>query len=353
MSDNRLRVGVVEAQNPTARELIHRLLIHPRVEVTALQASEPHGADLGEVFGDLRDVRSLPPLSPIDVSALTSACDVAFLCLPHGKALDLVPPLADKGVRVFDLSSDFRFRDREAYRRAFDRVHPHPDHNRRAVYGLPEVYRPQLPAAAIISMPGTWPTAVILALAPLMKRDVIEPGSIIADCKGGLSSTDSLPLAEAHPADFLTNLGPYFPRQRYQKPEIEEQLSRLSGQRQDVTYVPHYMPAVRGSLVTCYAILQEEMTEATLVDLYTGFYGTEPYVRIRGRGGLPSTNDVAQTNFCDIGLRVDGAQRLVVFAALDQLFKGSAGQAVQCFNIVHGFEESMGLPAPRKAHQPA
>jgi N-acetyl-gamma-glutamyl-phosphate reductase len=339
-----IRVGIVEAQTFVARELIFRLLGHPCVRLVSLQALAPRSESLADQFGELRGRKDLPALRGISAEELRKECHAVFVCAPQGMSLRITPELVDGGVRVFDLSSDFRFRDRDAYRRAFQYEHPHPEWNQKAVYGLPEIYRPNLPGASLLALPGCYSTAVILSLAPLMRRDLIAAGSLVADCKAGYSAAEGLSDESAHFCTADSNIMPHFAAADYQVPEIEENLRRLSGERHQVSLMAHLVPVLRGVLATCYLNLSEEMDEEALCRLYEDFYDAEPFVRILPPGYVPRTGDLIGTNFCDIALRLDSAgTRLVVMAALDNLGKGSALQAVQCFNLNYGLLETLGL----------
>lgn len=339
-----IRVGIVEVQTAAARELIHRLLRHPKVKITALQSSVSPDTEISAHFGELRGRPGLPTVTDINHDILKSECHAVFNLTGHGKGLETTPILVENGLRVFDLSSDFRFRDNKTYRKAFEKDHPCPEWNLRAVYGLPEIYRPEIPGRQLVAMPGNYATAVLLGLAPLMKRDLVRSGSIVADCKGGYSTARGFPDQEQTFSAAYNNIMPHYPRWRHQQPEMEEQLKRLAGETHEITFVPHVFPIDRGILATIYVWLSEQMDQDSIQRLYERFYAEEPFIRVLENDLLPRTAEVVFTNYCDIATRLDiDGRRLVIFTALDNLTKGSAGQAMQCMNLSYGIPETEGL----------
>ncbi len=337
-------VGVVEVQTQVARELIKLLLRHPQVNIVALQTSEELSGDLADLYGEFRGREGLPQVEPLNASKLVEHCHAVFICAPHGVSLKITPELIDERIRVFDLSSDFRFRERENYRRVFGREHPFPEWNQKAVYGLPELYRPNLPGSQLVSLPGHYATATLLALAPLLRRDLISPDGIIADCKCGYSAFHRLPASESEFCEADGTVLPNYPRVVHQHAEIEEHLRRISGENHHVTLVPFLVPIRRGLLATCYVKMSEKMDETELRRLYDDSYKSEPFVRILKGDTLPRTGDVEGFNYCDISVRVErGGKQLVLLSAIDNLGKGAAGQAIQCFNLSYRIPETRSL----------
>lgn len=344
MEDQRIRVGVLDAHTYIGRALIRLLLRHPRIQITAIQTLLSLPSQAVDLVGEFRGRSELPMTEDYDPATLRELCQAVFLCVPHGEALTIVPSLVESGLRVFDMSADFRFRDRATYQEIFGREHPIPEWNLRAIYGLPELYRPNIVGASLVALPGGNATAVVLALAPLMRKELIERGSLIADCKCGLSSMERLPVPQSLFCEADSNVFPTLSSMWHHRPEIEEQLYRNSGVPQPVTFIPHSVPMQHGTLATCYAKLREDLGEDALRRLYQDFYANEEFIRILGRGESPQTGDVLGTNFCDIAIHFDARTHcLVAIAAIDNLMKGSAGQAVQCINLSFGMEESLGL----------
>jgi N-acetyl-gamma-glutamyl-phosphate reductase len=342
MADN-LRIGILGAKAYTARELVAIFLRHPHAEVTVLQAREKQPVPFEEFYGQFRD-RGLPPITPVDLDHLGEKCDAVFLALPHKASQEYTPKLLEKKLRVLDLSADFRFRDVGLYERTYKIQHAASELCAEAVYGLPELYRSQLPGARLVACPGCYVTATILALAPLVKAGVVDPQSLIADAKSGVSGAGRTPSDTTHFCEANEAMKPYGVAAHRHAPEIEDHLSRLAGEPRQVTFVPHLAPMDRGIVSTCYASLNRAMSLDDVRKLYADFYFGEPFVRLLPAGQYPSTKNVAFSNDCDLGIQVDArSDRVIVMSAIDNLVKGASGQAVQCLNIVCGWEETAGL----------
>lgn len=340
---NNINVAIIGAKAFTAGELIRILLNHPRCVITTLQARVEEPQSVGETFGEFREM-GLPAITPVDVDTLPDNLDAVFLCLPHTVSAEYAQKLFAKGIRVFDLSADFRYRNHRQYQTVYNVEHPCPDLNRKAVYGLPEINSISILGAPIVACPGCYPTSVILGLAPLMKREMIVRNSIIADSKSGVSGAGRAATDGTHYCNVNESFKAYKVASHRHQSEIEEQLSLLSSQEQSVTFVPHLVPMERGILSTIYANLQEPLSQDALQSLYREFYQDSDFVRLLEGDDLPETRFVSRTNFCDIALRVDQRnQRLVVISAIDNLIKGASGQAVQCMNISFGLKETLGF----------
>lgn len=343
MTTQTIPIAIIGARAFTAGELLRLLRRHPHVEIAALQARVDDPVDAGTVFGAMRGA-NLPPIEAIDIDRLPGHTRAAFLCLPHTVSAGFAPKLIERGIRVFDLSADFRFRDHRIYEQTYVVTHPCPDLNRSAVYGLPEVYRANLIGAHLVGVPGCYPTSVLLGLAPLMKSDMIEPDSIVADCKSGVSGAGRTPTETTHFCNANENVAAYKVVGHRHQPEIEQNLSRLAGERRTVTFVPHLVPMERGILATIYTTLKESIPEETIRSLYGDFYEGEQFVRVLPAEDLPGTSNVRRTNYCDLQVRVDRhTRRLIVVSAIDNLLKGASGQALQCLNVSFGLDESAGL----------
>ncbi|MGF1572441.1 MAG: N-acetyl-gamma-glutamyl-phosphate reductase [Sumerlaeia bacterium] len=341
--ENKIHVAIIGAKAFTSGELIKILMNHPQCVISVLQARVDEPQSIGETFGEFRDM-GLPAITPVDVNTLPETINAAFLCLPHTVSAEFAEKLYKRGIRVFDLSADFRYRNHRKYQDVYDVEHPCPDLNRKAVYGLPEINSVSILGAPIIACPGCYPTSVILGLAPLMKREMITRGSIIADCKSGVSGAGRAATDATHYCNVNENFKAYKVATHRHQSEIEEQLGLLSSQDQTVTFVPHLVPMERGILSTIYANLEEPLTQDALQSLYRDFYSDSDFVRLHEGDSLPETRHVSRTNFCDIALRVDQrSQRLIVVSAIDNLIKGASGQAVQCMNISFGLKETLGF----------
>lgn len=337
------KVAIFGATGYTGFELVRLLLSHPRARLAALSseqyADQPVDRALFPFRGALRGVR----FGRME-ELLGEDFDAAFLALPHTVSQSVAGALLARGVRVIDLSADFRFRSVEEYETVYGVRHGSPHLSRRSVYGLPEVYRARLRKAALAAVPGCFPTAVILGLYPLLKAELIEPDGLVADCKTGVSGGGRGPSPGFHYPEVQGGVRPYgLPRHRH-SPEIDQELSLAAGKRLAVTFLPHLLPMVRGILATCYAVARPGVTIKEMDRAVRGRYAREPFVRICPPGVMPSTKDVRGSNFCDVGYHLDpGSRRVVSVSAIDNLVKGASGAAVQCWNLMMGFPEEEGL----------
>ena len=255
----------------------------------------------------------------------------------------MIPGFLAQGCKVVDLSADFRFRDVSLYEQWYQE-HTAPELNVEAVYGLPELHRDEVRRTRLVGNPGCYPTCVILGLAPLAQAGLLSPDSVIADCKSGTSGAGRQALLGISFCEVNDGFRAYKVLEHRHTPEMEQELSLLAGTMVSVTFTPHLVPMSRGILGTLYAGLTAPRSEEDLRELYAKFYQGHPFVRLHGPGSLPDTRDVRGANFCDLALRVArGGRRVIVISAIDNLTKGAAGQAVQNFNLMMGFPETLGL----------
>lgn len=334
-----IRVAILGATGYTARELLELLLRHPEVEVTALgtrQEDRPHLADVHPALRGRLDLR-LENLSPSEVA---QRADCVFGCLPHGASAEVISQLLDKDCRVIDFSADYRLDDPQVYQTWYQVEHPDPERMGKTVYGLPELYREQIRGAQLVANPGCYPTAAILALAPLLKADIIAPQGIVIDAKSGITGAGRSPKPNLHFPECNENLTPYNVGKHRHTPEIDQILSTWSGVETNIVFTPHLIPMDRGELITAYADVSEGTTGKQLIETLQQFYRNEPFVRVVDH--LPGTKDVAHTNFCDVTARVVGTKAVVV-SVIDNLIKGASGAAAQNFNVMYGFPETTAL----------
>lgn len=337
------RAVIVGAKGYAARELIAILLRHPQVELVALADKLDAPESLIENFPEFRG-RTPLVIEPADINKLSRLADVVFLALPHKVAQEYAVPFFDAGKIVIDLSADFRFEDIAIYEKTYAIAHAAPDLNRQAVYGLPELYREKIKPARLIGSPGCYPTSVILACAPLMKTDWIDRRSIIADSKSGVSGAGRAATPLTHYISCNESIRAYSIATHRHTPEIEEKLSLLAGTPILIQFTPHLAPMDRGILSTIYVNMASDVDEAEIRREYERFYDGEPFVRILSEGQYPATKTVVGANYCDIGMKIDRrTNRLIIISAIDNLLKGASGQAVQCMNIIFGFDEREGL----------
>jgi len=340
---NKVKAAIVGAKGYAARELIAILLRHTQVELVALADKLDAPESLIENFPEFRG-RTPLVIEPADIERLSRMADVVFLALPHKVAQEYAVPFYDAGKIVIDLSADFRFEDIAIYEKTYAIAHTAPALNRQAVYGLPELYREKIKTARLIGSPGCYPTSVILACAPIMKTDWIDRRSIIADSKSGVSGAGRAATPLTHYISCNESIRAYSIAAHRHTPEIEEKLSLLAGTPILIQFTPHLAPMDRGILSTIYVNMASDVDEAEIRREYERFYDGEPFVRILSEGQYPATKTVVGTNYCDIGIKLDRrTNRLIIISAIDNLLKGASGQAVQCMNIIFGFDEREGL----------
>jgi N-acetyl-gamma-glutamyl-phosphate reductase len=333
------RVAILGATGYTALELIKILLRHPAAEITALssrQEGSPHVAMIHPQLAGRIDLvmEDLPP------SAVAARADCVFSCLPHGASVAVIPELLRTETRVIDLSADYRLNSAADYESWYGQKHSDPGRLGHTVYGLPELFRDQLRAAQLVANPGCYPTAAILALAPLLRAGLIESEDIVIDAKSGVSGAGRTLKLTTHYAECNESISAYNVGRHRHTPEIDQVLSDVSGAAVQVVFTPHLVPMDRGILVTAYARPKGEPNEERLLAALRAFYANEPFVRVVDH--LPGTKDTTGTNFCDLTLRcVRG--RVVAIGCLDNLIKGASGAAVQNFNLLFGLSETLAL----------
>ncbi|MFZ2088205.1 MAG: N-acetyl-gamma-glutamyl-phosphate reductase [Desulfobaccales bacterium] len=338
----RKKVAVFGASGYTGLELMRILARHPRVELAGLTSREYQGRPVAEVFPALAKVVEQSFIAP-DPAAIAAAAEVVFLAVPHKTAMKLVPPLLAAGLRVVDLSADFRFRDQDVYE-AWYQPHSAPELLKEAVYGLPELHGTKIRTARLVGNPGCYPTCVILGLAPLVKARLVFSDTLIADCKSGVSGAGRGASLTTSYCEVNDSMRAYKVAEHRHAPEMEQELSLLSGKEAKITFTPHLAPMSRGILGTLYARLVKSLTYEEVYKSYRALYRGQPFVRLQPAGTFPSTQQVRGSNFCDIGFKVDQERgMIIVVSAIDNLTRGAAGQAVANFNIMMGFPETLGL----------
>ena len=335
-------MAVFGASGYTGLELLRLLVRHPGVELTGLTSREHQGLPVGEVFPALAHILDLSFVAP-DPLTLAQKAEVVFLAVPHKTAMELVPPLLAAGLRVVDLSADFRFRDQAVYE-AWYQPHSAPELLTEAVYGLPELHRDRLRTARLVGNPGCYPTCVILGLAPLVKSGLVKTDTLIADCKSGVSGAGRGASLATSYCEVTDSFRAYKVAEHRHTPEMEQELSLLAGKAVKITFTPHLVPMSRGILGTLYGQLVKTLNESDLVKLYQSFYQDHPFVRLQPPGTWPTTHQVRGSNYCDLGFKVDQErERVIVLSAIDNLTRGAAGLAVHNFNLMMGFPETLGL----------
>ncbi|BAZ43063.1 N-acetyl-gamma-glutamyl-phosphate reductase [Chondrocystis sp. NIES-4102] len=346
MSDlSKKPIGIIGASGYGGVQLVKLLLEHPGVEVVYLGGESSAGKQYGSIYPHLAHCINLN-VESIDLEVIGDRCEAVFLGLPNGLACDLAPTLIDKGCKVLDLSADYRFSDLDIYTSWYKKERSDQAIALGAVYGLPELYRDQIKQAQLIGCPGCYPTASLLALAPLLKQGLVDPSTVIIDAKsgtsgGGRQAKTNLLLAEAD-----NSLAAYGVANHRHTPEIEQICSSLARQEVRVQFTPHLIPMVRGILATVYATLRDPgLVRDDLITIYSAFYRSSSFVNILHNGIYPQTKWACGTNVAHLGIEVDSRTgRIIVMSAIDNLIKGQAGQAVQCLNLMMGWDEDLGLP---------
>ncbi|WP_163339124.1 N-acetyl-gamma-glutamyl-phosphate reductase [Desulfopila sp. IMCC35008] len=338
-----IKAAIIGASGYTGVELSRILVNHPHIELCAVTSRQFAGKPISEVFPNLRSRVDLV-CENLSVDEICQRADIVFTAVPHKTAMDLVPQLLKNNKKVIDLSADFRLRDVKTYEEWYQ-PHSSPDYITRAVYGLPELYREQIKSADLVANPGCYPTSIILGLMPLLKNKVIDPASIIADSKSGTSGAGRAAqlgtlFCEVHDGFKAYKVG----GTHRHTPEIEQELSTLAAQDITISFTPHLLPIARGILSTIYAPLQPGFDHDDVRILYNRAYDNEHFVRLLPEGSFPATQYVRGSNFCDINFTIDKrTNRIIVIAAIDNVVKGAAGQAVQNMNLMLGYQESTGL----------
>ncbi len=346
MSDTkRIPVGIVGASGYGGVQLVRLLQDHPLVELVYLGGESSAGKPFADLYPHLEHCVNLV-IEPLDIDLIASRCQVVFLSLPNGLAYQMAPKLLEKGCKVLDLSADYRFNNLETYHKWYGGKRDDQSIAENAVYGLPELYRDRLKTAQLVGCPGCYPTASLMALSPLLKQGLILPETAIIDAKSGTSGGGRQAKVNMLLAEADNSIAAYGVARHRHTPEIEQICSDLAGHEVLIQFTPHLMPMVRGILSTVYAVLRDPgLVTEDLLTIYSAFYRSSPFVKILPNGVYPQTKWAAGTNLCYIGIEVDPrTDRVIVMSAIDNLIKGQAGQAIQCLNIMMGWDETLGLP---------
>lgn len=345
MSQN-IKAGLVGVTGYTGMELARLMTHHSSMELVCATSRSEAGKTLAEIYPFLNrlPLGELVIIQP-DPMGLAEECDVVFLAVPHKTAMEIAAALLEKGVKVVDLSADFRINDKAVYEQWYATEHTRAELLGEAVYGLPELYLDEIMGARLIANPGCYPTSAILGLAPALSAGFIETGDIVIDAKSGASGAGrgakvGMLFCEVH--DSFRAYG--LPTHRH-TPEIEQEISKIAGRDITVSFSTHLLPVDRGILSTIYTKLTDDRSLDELHELYMEFYADKPLVRVLPKGQLPETRFVRGTAFCDIGLVVDPrTDRLIIVSAIDNLCRGASGQALMNANLICGLDIDEGLP---------
>ena len=339
-----MRVSIIGATGYAGAELLRLLSGHPKTEIVHITSESYTDRRISEVYPHLTGLCDHTLESLENLAGIGADSDFIFIGLPAGYAMEIGRKLSHQPVRIIDLGADYRFRNSAIYEKWYKVKHTHPEAQR--VYGLAEIYREKIREARIIGNAGCYTTAGILALAPLVKHQLIDVQSIVIDAKSGVSGAGRTANLSNHFPELYDNFKAYSVTSHRHTPEIEQALTDIGGQEVTLNFTPHLVPMARGILSTAYASLQEGVTAAMVDEAFYALYGDEFFIRLRGRGAYPETKFVRGSNFCDLGWHIDPrTHRVIVLSAIDNLVKGAAGQAVQNFNIAAGFSEHLGIDA--------
>jgi len=341
----RLPVGIIGASGYGGVQLVRLLMDHPGVEIVYLGGDSSAGKSFSELYPHLGHRVNLT-IEPIDLEEIAKRCKAVFLSLPNGLAYQMAPTLVSRGCKVLDLSADYRFSNLETYQNWYGGDRQDQEIAQTAVYGLPELYRDRIAEAQLVGCAGCYVTTSLLALAPLLKQGLIVPETAIIDAKSGTSGGGRVAKTNLLLAEADNSIAPYAVAHHRHIPEIEQICSDLAGHEVMVQFTPHLIPMVRGLLATVYATLRDPgLVREDLITIYSAFYRASPFIRVLPAGTYPQTKWACGTNLCYIGVEVDPRTgRVIVMSATDNLIKGQSGQAIQCLNIMMGWEETLGLP---------
>lgn len=339
-----IRVGVLGATGYAGAELVRLLCSHKDTDITMLASKTYAGQKMSDIFTSLRGICDIV-LEEADADIAAAKCDVVFTALPHGVSHEVIKELHSKGLKVIDLSGDFRYNDIKVYEEWYGVEHACPELLAESVYGLCELHREDIKKATLIGNPGCYTTCSILGLAPLIANGVVETKNIIIDAKSGVSGAGRGLALQTHFAECTETMKAYKIATHRHTSEIEQELSLLAGEDIVLSFTPHLVPMKRGILVTEYANLKKSYKKEELLNMYKEFYKEEKFIRVLDT--LPEVKNITGSNYVDIGLTVDARlNRVIVVATIDNLIKGAAGQALQNMNLLFDLPEYEGLDMP-------
>ncbi len=338
-----VKVFICGGSGYTGCELLRILISHPNVVITGVTSERSSGKKVSDLFPNLHHYERLR-YEQLNVSKIVDKAEVFFMALPHAESQEAVDFLYRHGKIVIDLSADYRLKDATIYEKWYKVTHRFRQTLKRAVYGLPEIYRNKIKRAKLIANPGCYPTGAILGLMPAIKHNLIDIQSIIIDAKSGVSGAGRKADISVSFCEVNEGFKAYAVGTHRHTPEIEQELSFLSGKKIAVTFVPHLLPVDRGILTTIYATLTKKISGEEIATIYRNSYRNEPFVRILEYGVYPNIKNVRGTNFCEVGLKLnESTNTIIILTAIDNLVKGASGQAVHNMNIILGFDEKTAL----------
>ena len=336
----KVKVGIIGGSGYTGLELLRILHQHPSAEVHVITSRALEGKKLYEVFPNMHGISNLTYLLPDDDKLYE--CDIVFFATPHGVAMNNAGLFLKRNIKVVDLGADFRINDSKIWSNWYNMEHTEESLLNEAVYGQPEIYRETIKEARLIANPGCYPTAVLLALKPLLEKNLIDPSNIIADCKSGASGAGRNANQATLLCEITESFKPYGVSGHRHFPEIKQELESISEYPVGLTFTPHLLPMSRGIEATIYADLVD--SKADILACFENAYKNEEFVKILPEGVYPETRSVKSSNYCQISVQyVEHSNKLVIMSVIDNLGKGAAGQAIQNMNLMFGLNEQEGL----------
>ncbi len=348
-----INVGAIAASGYTGGEVVRLLSSHPNVKITYITSRRLMSKFFHSVYPNFRNISNIK-FEEFNIEKAKNKCDIVFLCVPHKVSQDIVPELLEVGLKVIDLSADFRLKEKEIYKYYYKKEHSHPELLERAVYGLPELHRKEIKDASLVAVAGCQASSAIYSLYPAIKEDLIQVNNIIIDSKTGSSGSGAISNEASHHPIRANSIRAYKMTGHRHIAEIEQELNLiLKNKKVIVGFSAHGVNLIRGILSTSHVFIDEsiELDEKLLFKVYRTAYKDEPFLRLinqkKGVFRLPDPKIILGTNFADIGFQIDKhMNRIVILCALDNLVKGAAGNAIQCMNIMCGFDETEGLTFP-------
>lgn len=341
----KIKASIIGASGYGGAETVRFLSTHPEVEIVHITAETQQGQVMSALYPNLRHFVDQTMIA-VDAERIGRDSDVTFVSLPSGKAMHLVPALLEQGTKVIDIAADFRLHEADLYPVWYKFTHIAPTYLSEAVYGLPELHRDAIRTTRLLANPGCYPAASLLALAPLMRHRVVRTTGIVIDAKSGVSGAGRGGGGGFGFSEVNENVQAYSVTRHNHTAEIEQELSLLAQAEVQINFTPHLIPMTRGILATAYAPLAVDIQEAEALRLYEEAYQDAPFVRVL-RDALPQTKATLGSNYCDVAVRIDPRTRMAIaIAAIDNLGRGAAGQAVQNMNLMFNLSETTGLHVP-------
>ncbi len=333
-------IGIIGGSGYTGGELLRLLAQHPEANISAVTSRSRKGQKVSDTHAHLRKICDIE-FEELSAEDVASRSDIVFTAVPHGTAMQVVPKLLDAGVKVIDLSADYRLKS-DVFEKIYKIKHTDP---RSAIYGIPELH-PEVAEQEFVANPGCYPTGASLAAAPLAKAGLIE--RVVFDSKSGISGAGAEPTEVSHYPNMAENIQAYKLTSHRHRAEIVQELKRLDRGLKSISFTPHVIPSVRGILTTAHIFVKKDLSEEEVTAIYWNFYRDKPFIRLIK--GIPMLSSVRCSNFCDIGFEIEkGSDRIVVISAIDNLVKGASGQAIQNMNLMFGLPETTGLWTPATA----